>query len=446
MITFLIILLILVVMLGFELTILLKLNLGLPERLSVSYLLGIGIFTFIVFLIDYFLNLNFSLANTFIILIFTCVIFLGFAYRGMFRLFRNIRFRRPVLKFNRRTLFWGFILGLFGYTLLANVFWPISDWDALALYDFRARVFLIDTNLIHAAISNIYFLTYPLLTSLAHLFVYQIGFSNPKFIYSLFYLSFVVIFYYSLRRNVSENKAMFFTVVASIIPEVFTHSMKAYTNLPYAVYLACGIFYLYEWIKNKRISYILLSAILVGLSSWVRSTEPFWGVPLFAVFLFALITKNWKAFIYYLVIIFAFRLPWNMFENYINASRVIPSISNNPSLSYFGIIKSIRLDGLLHVTSFVYNYVFSTWGLAFMGFVLIASKAMFDWKRKSTQFLYMILLFYIVLFAGTVVFSIGYPEWDTIPDSARRMSIFLLPLMIYSIALNAERRHNEQKK
>lgn len=435
-----ILLLILIFLFGFEITVILGLKVDLLERLSLSFLLGIGLSTFMVFLLAYVFNLNFSLISTFAIVTSLCVISFALKFKETTNFFRNIRFRKVIIK-PKIAIFWGFVLAIFAYTLLVNSFWPISDWDALALYDFRAKVFLIDKNLIHATLSNGYFTGYPLLTSLAHLFVYQTGINNPKSIYSLFYLSFIVIFYYSLKRCIGENKAIFFTVVLALVPEILSNATIAYTNLAYTVYLCSGTFYLYNWTKNNQNSSLFLSAILVGLSSWVRSAEPFWIVPVAVVSFCIIRNRNWKNFILYLLIFLTINLPWRYFVSYI--SGMAAPISAGSGMVYLDILKGITLDKIRPIISFLYENVFSTWGLTFFVFILVSVKSMFWIKPNENVFLYITLLFFLLLIAGTFLFSIGYPGWQDIPDSARRMSIFFLPLMLYSIALSINFRYGK---
>jgi hypothetical protein len=403
---------------------------SLPERLSLSFLLGIGISTFAVFLLAYIFNLNFSLVNTFAVLTSLCVISSALKFKETIDFFKNVRFKKTAIK-PKIAIFWGFILAIFAYTLLVNLFWPVSDWDALALYDFRSKVFLVDTNLIHAVLADGYFIGYPLLTSLSHLFVYQVGLGNPKFIYSLFYLSFVVVFYYSLKKNVSENKAILFTIVLSLVPEILTQATMAYTNLAYTVYLCSGAFYLYDWIKSKESWSLLLSAILVGLSSWVRIAEPFWLIPLLVVIIIFIKRKKWKELVYYPAVILVFYLPWKMFVNYISRTTLGLGATG---INYFDILKEINAKEILLVISYLYKYVFSTWGLIFILFLVVILRAAVNWKKENNIFLYITLLFFILLFVGTLIFPITYPLWQDIPDSVRRMGIFLLPLIIFSIS------------
>jgi len=423
--------LLLLLFFGLLITVLIKTRVGLVERLSLSYLLGIGVFTFFVFVFNLIFNVDYGVYNTLSILAGLCIVLFIIKHKDVIEFFKGIKFEKKKPKLET-IVFYIIILSVFIYTLLINLYWPISDWDALAMYDFRAKILLIDTNLIHAATSNDYFLGYPLLTSLSHLFVYQFGLSNPKFVYSLLYVSFIIIFYHSLKRYISVKKAAFFTVILALSPEIFSHAAIAYTNLAYVVYLCTGTFYLYDWLKNRELSKLLLSGILIGLSTWTRSYEPFWLAPLFIVFLNVFKNRKWKDVASYLLVILTFYLPWKFFMSFVNKSLGSPSSSVVPS--YLMLLKSVSLERIALVGSYLYQYVFSTWGLLFLLFVGTMLIVLLS-KRTNKIFLYITILFFAILFIGTYFFFIVYPEWQSIPDSARRMSMFLIPLMLYSIAL-----------
>lgn len=433
--------LILLLFFGLLITIALKVKSNLAERLSISYLLGIGIFTFLLFAFDLLFNVDYSLNNTFSLLVTLCAILFAILYKDTINFFKTIKFKKEKPKLSK-VIFWSFILLIFSYTLVVNIFWPVFDWDALALYDFRARVFMIDKNLIHSATSNEYFLGYPLLTSLSHMFFYQMGLESPKIIYSLFYLSFIVIFYSLLKKRTGDQKAMFFTVVLSLIPEIFSHATVAYTNLPYTIYLCTGTFYLYKWVIDKDKSDLILSAVLVGLSTWVRSSEPFWLVPFIVVFVFSINKKRaFQAFLY-LLFSLIISLAWKYFMSFV--SDLPAPVSSQERFFYYNTILNISIPRLWMVTTYLYKYVFSTWGLMFGLLILITVRNVFYRKNKKDVPLYTTILFVLLLFAGTLFFSVSFNEWNQIPDSARRMSMFLLPLMLYSIALSTNNEKRPQ--
>jgi len=431
----LIFLFILILLLGIQITIAIKLKATWYERLSLSFLLGIGISTFVLYLLARFVNLNFSLTNTFCVIGVLDLVLFWIKHHEIVDFFRNVKARNTKRKIKpRQILFWGFIMLIFIYTLINNVMWPITDWDALALYDFRAKVLLVNTNFLDAAVKNhFYFAQYPLLTSLTHLFIYQAGANNPKFIYSMFYLSFVLIFYSLLKRNITQKKAMLFTLILALTPEIFNHAIIAYTNLPYLTLLCSGVLYLLSWMKTRDRSEIVLSALLVGLSIWTRIAEPFWIVPLIFVFIEMFKSKNWKVFALYLAVILLFYYSWKPFQVYLDSMNI--PLTSKGQLGYWGIIKGITYDKVLASVEYLYKYVFSSWGLVFLIFVVIALNKLLYFKRSSNLVFYIILFFVVLIFAGTVAFSVYYPWWQDIGGSAQRMSLFIIPLMIYYISL-----------
>lgn len=427
----LILFLILILLFGFEITLLIRNDSEYIERITLSYLLGLGVFSLFIFIFDLIFSINYSAYNTFSVLVLLNLVLIKFKIKETISFLNTIKIDKNKIRI-KVILFWGLIFSVFVYTLLVNTFWPITDWDALALYDFRAQVLLIDKNLIQTAISNNYFLGYPLLTSLSHLFMYQIGLSNPKFIYSLYYLSLVIIFYSSLKKHISSNKAMLFAMVLLLTPEIFSQSVVAYTNLPYLTYFCCGVFYLYEWIRNKKLSYLLLSGLLVGLSNWVRFAEPFWLIPLMIVFVISVRQKKLANGFYYLIFILTPWVSWQSFTIYISSfvsNKLGESVSTRSSLK-----DVFSYNNILMIVDYLYKNVFLTWGLLSVLFILAILKFCLG-KSKDKFVLYITLLFFVLLFVGTFAFTYFYPDWYGIPDSARRMSMFLLPLMLYLIAL-----------
>lgn len=157
-------------------------------------------------------------------------------------------------------------------------------------------------------------------------------------------------------------------------------------------------------------------------------------IPLFVVFFTALSKRLWKEFVLYGTVIAVFYLPWKYFMVFIG--KLSPQPIAGGSLDVTNILRNINFGHIYLVLDYLYRNVFSTWGLTFMLFVLVAA-LIYTRKEKGTDktFLYITLLFFAFLVAGTFGFSLYFPGWKDIPDSARRMSIIFLPLMFYSIAL-----------
>ena len=54
-------------------------------------------------------------------------------------------------------------------------------------------------------------------------------------------------------------------------------------------------------------------------------------------------------------------------------------------------------------------------------------------KAGRSTLLLIIAANFVILIVGTYLFSLNYPGWDHIPDSARRMAMFFSPLFIFYI-------------
>src|SRR4030042_6796381 len=98
-------------------------------------------------------------------------------------------------------------------------------------------------------------------------------------------------------------------------PSIFAHSMIVYTNLPYTIYLVMGAIYLYFWLVRKEVRYLALSGLMTGLSTWTRSTEPFWLTNLIIVFAFFLYKRKPLAILLYLLFFLPIQQSWKIFES-----------------------------------------------------------------------------------------------------------------------------------
>lgn len=400
------------------------------ERVGLSYVLGLGLLTFLMFL-SYLVGLKFTLANTMVILFVSIIFLLILTRKSLKSYFYELKALRkfPKFSFLEKLIIFG-LVGLFIYSFVLSLYWPVADWDALAIYDFRAKVFA-QTGSMREGISRGYFFGYPLLTSLADAWVYLLGGNNPKFIYSLFFLAFLLMFYGTTRQLVSRKVALLATLFLGTTPSLFSHSMIVYTNLPYTVYLVMGTVYVYFWLIRKKIGYLFLSALMIGLSTWTRSTEPFWLTILLVVLIYSFLGRRISPFLLYLLVFFSIQQPWKIFETKVGQ---IYSTATQFSSSASIIFNNIDLARLRQVSEYLYKNVISSWQPLFSFFLIVVILQIKNILRaQSSVFLGMILINFILLLVGTYIFSFNYSVWEKIPGSAERMSMFFLPLFLFYI-------------
>jgi hypothetical protein len=370
------------------------------------------------------------------------------------------------------------ILGM--SSLLQNYFWPITDWDAHALYDFRARIVAQNGSFVEG-IELGYFFQYPPFTSLLHSMLYLAGFDRVKVWYSFLYISLQIVFYVQLRKHTTTSLSLIGTVLLASNPLILEHSTMAYTNLSYTIFLTLGLIYLVDWYRVRSVSTILLGSLLVVSSTWVRLTEPFWIIPLLILVSIVILSfkrKNLKhalAAVIGLIFIFLGKSIWQNFLNMLFLQNVIaptttvapPStaveplvqvdsyswLTTVPVLSAFKpyIVSLISKDGTFvlqragEIASYISAYILPVVEVYLVPAVVLAAFEL-PKKEQHTIALWCVLVLYLLLlFVGTFAFSLLDGSWTEIGGSANRMSMFLIPLFIFAI-FSTQRLHQWQKK
>lgn len=409
---------------------------NLPTLLGLSYVLGIGLLTLIMFLYSL-LGIKITSLNTFIILF---VLLIPSIYIVKPRLF-SISDLKPIgMKLFEKVIVMS-LLFLIILSLLVSLYWPVYIWDALALYDFVGLVIADMGSFVNIAGSFSYFTNYPLMTSLAHTWVYILGGENPQFLYSLFYISFILIFYGSLRKYVSRTIVLTATILMATTPVIVHHSTFAYTNLSYTTYFVSSTIFLFNFLSTGDRKHLILSGLLLGLSTWTRYTEPFWITNFVVLFIYTVPFKNLVDIVIYTVSFLPIRQPWAIVLSRIkDVKHVTPAGQVADNMSVF--LSNINIERFLEISYFLYQNVVRSWFPSIIVFVLALFFGLINYKKKSCslKFLSMVLINAFVLWAGTYIFSIRYDYWDQIAGSAVRMSMFFIPLMLFYSALVVEEK------
>ncbi|KKQ95042.1 MAG: hypothetical protein UT21_C0009G0007 [Candidatus Woesebacteria bacterium GW2011_GWA1_39_11b] len=426
---------ILIVVFGYLFSSLIIRGLPLAERGGLSYLLGMGIVTLLLFFSSW---VGIKITAVSVLTIVSGLIALLLFVFVFLR--RKVEINLPNVQLIFRKLSWPekiicLVIGVaISFSLLIALYYPVYVWDALALYDFTAKIVAQTGYFVQIANQYFYFAQYPLLVPLGHTIVYLFGGSNPQFIYSLYFFSFAVIFYSVIRKKSSRLIALFATLLLVTNPILFAHSTIAYTNLPYTTFYVIGIIYLYTAVIRNRLDYLFISSLLIGFSTWARSAEPLWLTEILIVLIYAVHKKSIYPALIFLFPFLVIQQPWNVFQ----ARLYGLTLSTVGQLSLIPTILSAGIDfkRILDVSLYIYRNIIQSWGPIFMIFLIVV---FFDIKNrfnnKSLIMLLIILANFMAVYIGTYLFSIRFEEWKAIPDSAVRMSMFFPPLMIYYISL-----------
>src|SRR3972149_3597603 len=397
----------------------------IPERsfieiLSIGFALGIFFITFTSFILlslDRPLSFNFIVLTTYAFLILSLI----FGGKNFINKIENKRLFIYRLKeyFSSEKLIYKLILIsttlLFVFIIIIAVYWPITDWDALALYDLRGR-----------------------LLSQGYLF-------NDLAKLDRFYpLTFILLglFFYSTIKKRSGNYAIFYTYLFIFTPNILRQAIISYTNLIYIFYYFLSTVILSEILANKsnrsQLRAMFISGILLGGSIWSRSVEPFYLVNI--LFLLFWIIKNKQGYIYFPAYIFfpllvrylwkntALKYANSFFINSLNIN-IFAKVLANFKIEYM--LEAIKIILLFLQDNIILFALLSTVGL--ISLLQYKSKVIKSDFLRITATIFMMDM--VVLFLGTLIVSIEFQERKEIFDSISRTGLFIYPFSYLLVAI-----------
>lgn len=323
-------------------------------------------------------------------------------------------------------------------SLVHGFYWPAVDWDSIALYDSRAR-FIYSTEELSSIVFRSYYLIYPLGTSLLHTVVYIIGFTTPLFLYTLYFACFLVCYYYISAESFGNKYALASSFLVAITYSLYAHAQIAYTNLPYSIFVSLGLITLFRSIKKIEVRQWLISAMLIGFSSWHRITEPFWVLAVIISLIIACYHRKIIIFLPYAALSVVARYVWVAYQ-----SKYLNDLNSQESLitTYIEkIIGNLNFDSIWTVFVYTWNNAVAQSGWLIFAFLASMVIQYMNAKRVSLEITIQLLIIfgmYALLYAGSYFYysEEAFETWLTYGDSLRRISMVFPPLLIYFTFVN----------
>jgi hypothetical protein len=398
------------------------------EKIFLGFTLGMGEVSLIMFFMGL-LRVPLNFVNILSVLLLHCFLLIIVSQRKK----NNQKVKRVSSSLSLPFIILVFlVLLLIFWSFTQTIVFPPWEWDTLALYDFRGKLFALTHSLatdflISQPSLTAYNYVYPFSTSLMHTLFYIGGSTNPQFIYTLFYSSLTFLMYSCIRRRLSSTPSLILALFLASTPAILFPSTIAYPNIPYALYFSLSTIYFWEYMEYKKTGYLVVSALLLGFSVWIRNSEPYWVVNILYIFLFLFKEKRYRFLMIYLFIFFVIRQIWPLYQGYIFSHA--PNIFFSPPEPF-----TLDLRKIPQVLLFVLNYFVKDWLLYLL--VLITASVFF-WK---VTFKYRFILFWLSSYlllsiAGTFFFAVSFPWWNQVGGSAERISVFFAPLILYTISL-----------
>ncbi len=388
------------------------------ERVGLSFLLGAGLTTFIWYLafrIGLPLNLSTAFGSGLILHV------VGLIIAKIVKI--DSSYATPQ-RFNKteKILTLSIIISLL-IIFAIGLYRPLTAWDSLAQYDFRGHAIALDHNLSFID-AGAYYLSYPLMISLVHAIVYMLGGISAQGIHAVIFSALIAVIYGRIRYWTNTKYALITCLLIIAQNEIFGHATFAYTNLPYTAYLVSGILYA---ISPGKIP-LIISALLIGCSTWVRSSEVFWFVGLIVILIQSIKYRMYQVGLITIIIIMSMRYAW---ASYVRDTFLAIGFSTATTASHITIAAILTIPSkLIQIYWYIYlNIIYPYLGMWAMLFPL----TIVTYIKRSTK-LFLLLISIIlsggIVVGGVMIFSTYYPTWNEIGDSARRMMLFIVPLSL----------------
>ena len=211
---------------------------------------------------------------------------------------------------------WLILLFLFAAGLVFDIFYPITVSDGVG-YKIIGKLMVGEQEILTR--ENWFPFENQNRTLGFHLisgYFYLFGFSHPKVVQSIYYISLIGFFHVSIRRFVSSTAATGFTLLLATSPRVFWHSFLYLNNLSAGFYFFCGTVYWFYSIHYNRRSYLLIASLAFMFAAWIRyESIIYFAIPLGLTCLLSIKNRDFKAPIYLLVFPLIFSGLWAFYSS-----------------------------------------------------------------------------------------------------------------------------------
>jgi len=419
------------------------------ELIAFSFLIGIGVETFFMFVID---SLGFHF-NYIVLFVAGFSVVIG-CYDRLYDYWMAKKKDINLGSWSLSTLNYpavllgSVILYMFYIITQKNLFWPTLEHDAIGTFDKLGRV------MAHEGVLKVSLFKYDLQGAggiypplfhgaIAYLHLY--GDMQHKIITTLFFISLLLGFYAICRKYVSSIIALFFTLLLEMVPELYSHAALLLGNLPTAAYVGNAALVLFVWLQTGERRYFIMSCILTALSLWIRNDTI--GFALAGGLIIALFStgKKWREAGVYLA---SALLPFIIWTLYLKFK--IQTNQSSRFVDHLGAINSGKLTLMLNYILSYFSWIqygkmapgIQLYGLTFMlSFLLILINVIYLRTKKIKDDKPYILLFLMVSFG--IYFMIFYlidetkqnaPISSLMESSFKRGMFCFIPPLLYYVA------------
>ena len=441
-------------LLGLSVMLLINRKYLLAELIGYSFLIGIGLETVFLFLLDI-VGVQYSVGALVGLNVLSILAINAANYKGLLQL--KDEFKMPSFDIKHINFVAVFLFALAAYLFyvitVKNLFWPATEHDSIGSFDKLARIMAIEgklkISLFQYGLEGAGGVYPPLFHgSLAYAYIFGGIYVLPKIMITLYFLSLLTVFYSVVNKYVGSTAGALLTFILMITPELFSHAALGLGNLPTTAYVCAGGLATILWLDKNDTKYFWLGAICMAFVIWIRSdTVVFTAASLLLAAIYFLRTKDFKRTLAYGAIVVAPFVIWTL---YVKMKLAVPSQG-----ARFDLGLGYNAERMDQVGGYAKAYLFAghkggvdgaqLYGLTFVLFflTLIANVlgAYFIKDRKQLLNGAYALLFFFASFA--LYFAVFYfinvkvqnaPMWSLMESSFKRGMFFFIPAALLYVA------------
>ncbi len=360
---------------------------------------------------------------------------------GVFSYIKNLRNGGVKKRLDTRNIISKLLIVFSALFVLSSFFINFNKkavlWDAVALYDARAKFLMQGVGFSQMVElskydpqNSYYYVLYPPYTSMLHYFWYYLGIPAPVgVIYSIFLLLLAVAVFTFTKNWLGFFAAALLTFLVISNGVIFSSSLMEYTNLPFTLQMFLGIFLLYEYLKEDTKWKLAYGIGLIVTTMWIRFLEPLWVGVILALFVALLYKKKFSRELIYPVLMGVYGVL-----EYVSWQSFVTGFGNTTKIISFSFIRIIEpVIGIFTGSAFsILLFFVKSWGPILLVHLFAILLAVIN--RKRISFLQLFLFFTILIYySGLYFVSFQSVWWDKLGDSLVRGSVFMIPISGYII-------------
>ena len=319
---------------------------------------------------------------------------------------------------------------------------PISNWDAIAIWSLKAKILFNETikhsNYFFEPSKSFSHLDYPLLVPFVQVYLYSIlGYIDDrlvKIIFPIFFVCILLTLYFAQRRYFSRIHSLVFASFLSTLIPFIIETSSGYADVPLTLFYFLSVVYLYVWIKEGKLKYILLAALFSSFMVFTKNE----GLGLLVINILVLLIFNIfnykneriKQSLIYVLISVLLILPWMIFRQRI-------SILTENYLAHFnilGIINNLDRVNIVFVR-FIQEFInVSKWNIMWILLVITIFINIKNIFKNTAIFLLLFIICHLSLYYFIYIITPWENVSALIDSSLERLLIHVAPLVLFYIS------------